>query len=167
MAGELQHGPALPNSAQLTQAEYEAVDAHTLNNGVAEDIVKYDGTKFVRVPAGPDGTFLGYSGGVLGPGTPGAAAPVIVSTSIDYFVLVGDDAVIVDTSAGPINIFLPSLFSATKPVTIKKSSSDSNVMTIIPDGVETIDNDADLQTLGATMVAVTLWPTPALNWVVT
>lgn len=170
MANKLRHAPAAPNSAQLTQSEYESEAAHTLDNGVAEDLLYFDGTEIARFPKGADGTFVGYAGGVLVAGAPGAAAPVITKTAIDYAVLVTDDYVLVDTSAGNRIITMPAVSVATKPVTIKKVTSDANTMTITPAGTDTIDGAANMVTLGVSRTSLTLVPNtlPAPDdWAVT
>lgn len=169
MAGELQHAPALPNSAQLTQSEYEAVEGHTLNNGVAEDIIKWDGTKFVRVPKGADGTYLGYAGGVLGASSPGLYTPAvrIVTVSPDT-VSITDDILLVDTTLGPITLVLPSLAAATKVIRIKRTSDDANDVTIDPWSTELIEEEANFVLPGGSLSAVVIVPSLDLgSWWVT
>lgn len=161
MAGELQHAQALPIAEQLTQAEYESVNAHILNNGVAEDTIKWDGTKFVRVPKGADGTVLGYNGGVLEPVTPTPSSPALV---IDYmsasgvFTVDSADVILVDSSGGPITITLSSVLSATKLLRIKRISDDANDVTIDPWSTEFIEDDTTFVLPGGGFGAIVLVP---------
>lgn len=156
MANEFQHAVVGP---VLDRPEYEAFTGHILNNGVAGDLIWWDGTKFLRLPLGANGTFLGVSGGLLVYGTPAVATPTIVRTAIDYVVLVGDDIVFVDTSTGNRIITMPAVSAATKPVSIKKITTDVNTMTIIPVGTDTIEGDAaGAATLGGGRASYTLAP---------
>lgn len=159
MAGELQHAPALPTSGQLTQDEYESITAHTLNNGVAEDLIKYDGTKFVRVPKGADGTYLGYSGGVLGPqAAPGSSPTINRINSSPGNVTVADDIVLIDTTTGPITVILPSMAGATKSVRIKRITDDVNDVTLDAWSTELIELDATYILPGGDRSAVVIIP---------
>lgn len=168
MAGELQHAPALPNSAQLTQAEFESLDRHRLNDGVAEDIIKWDGTKFVRVPKGADGTYLGYSGGVLGASTPGSATSSVTITTSTAYLVQPPDVILVDTTAGPIVLTLPALAAATKVVRIKRITDDANDLTLDAWSTEEIEQDTVFVLPGGGRSAVVVVPDLAnLNWWVT
>lgn len=159
MAGELKHAPATPVAGQLTQAEWESIAAHILDSGVAEDLLKWNGTHFVRIPKGVDGTVLGVAAGVVGYGAPTSPATVVVRTAINYTVLVTDDIVLVDTSAGNRIVTLPAVSAATKPVTIKKITTDTNTMTIDPVGTDTVEGDAaGAVTLGGGRASFTLAP---------
>lgn len=156
MANELKHAIVGP---ELTRSEYEAITAHILDGAVLGDLIWFDGTNLKRFPLGADGTFVGAVAGTLAYGAPSIAPPTIVRTAVDYIVLVTDDYVLVDTSAGPITITLPAVSASSKPVTIKKITNDANVMTIVPNGTDTVENDAaGAATLGGGRASFTLLP---------
>lgn len=55
MAGELKHASVGP---ELTQVEWESINSHTLANGVAGDMLYYDGVNIKRIPIGASGDVM-------------------------------------------------------------------------------------------------------------
>jgi len=69
----------------------------------------------------------------------------LVFADSPYTVLITDDYISVDTSAGTVVINLLALATAPrKPLSIKLSTGAPNVVTLTPNGSDTIDNAADL-----------------------
>lgn len=72
-----------------------------------------------------------------------AAPPSKVITG-DYTLLQTDRVILVDASGGPITLTLPkAVFSPSREFDIKKIDNTGNVVTIDPDGSETIDGNAN------------------------
>lgn len=80
-----------------------------------------------------------------------------------YTVLSTDDVLLVDTSGGPIELDLPTVVGVTKPLLITKISSDSNLITLVPNGAETILRETS-QNFSIQDTAVQLWPDQVSNW---
>lgn len=156
MANEMRHAGV---GTELSQAEWESVTSHILNDGVAGDLIYWDGTKFVRLGIGSNGEVLGVVAGILDYISVPSPVSTIKRTAIDYTVLITDDIVYVDTSVGNRIITMPAVSAATKAVTIKKITTDANTMTIDPVGTDTIEGDAaGAATLGGGRASYTLAP---------
>lgn len=98
--------------------------------------------------------------GTISPGGGGGdGADVIVENSGDYTVTANDDCV---ANTGPSIVTLLPTASATKKVKIK-SVSPGGVITLTPDGIETIDGAAtQMITAGASL---TVFPVAA-GWLI-
>lgn len=141
MAGELKH---IDVGTQLTKAEWEAINSHTIDGGVAGDILYFDGTLIKRLPIGGALEVLTVFGGLpdwRSAGTPPLRLAVRTITGAGA-ITAADDWLEVDSAAGPYTITLPtSVGLGGKVFYFKKITSDTNLITIDPAGAETIDGD--------------------------
>jgi hypothetical protein len=62
----------------------------------------------------------------------------------NYFVQPGDFGLLVDTTSGPVELFLPPSIGEGQLYHIKKVSSDSNIATITADGADLIDGSVSV-----------------------
>lgn len=141
MAGEIRH---IDVGTQLTKAEWEATNSHTVDGGVAGDLLYFDGTVLRRIPVGAALDVLTVFGGLPTwrvAGTP--PARLVVRTIVGAgAVVAGDDWLEVDSAAGPYTITLPTAVGlGGKIFRFKKITSDTNLITIDPAGAETVDGD--------------------------
>lgn len=167
MALKLRHADP---GTELSQSEFNSEQRHTIDGAVDGSVLVYDAAAddIGVVPPGANGSFLGIIAGV-----PVFTAPTFAWTikrvTANYTVLVTDDIVYVDSTAGPITITLPAVSVATKPVIIKKITSDANIVTVAPNGTDQIEVAANLQIPGLSRNSYTLGPdaasTPDQWWI--
>lgn len=164
MAGELKH---LDVGTELTKTEWEAINTHVLDGGVAGDILYYDGTQLKRLPVGGNGLAL-----IVAAGIPAWAAGPATTVNWPPRVIVGADSALdadiyieVDMTAGPYALTLPTVVGRNgKFWIVKKISNDSNTLTITPAGGETIELAANLTIdLQGTSIMI-IGSAAALDW---
>lgn len=147
MAGELKR-PSVGTG--LSQAEWESATGIILDSGVVGDIVYWDGVSMVRLAAPAVGLALMGNGAGLAPSYQSIASPnrpvtVVTFAMSPYTVLPGDDILLVDSSGGAVTLDLPTAIGILgQTYTIKKTSSDVNVVTVDPSGAQTIDGQANM-----------------------
>ena len=97
-----------------------------------------------------------------------AAPDAVLITSADspFTPEATDGFVFVDASGGAVTIALPALADTVGvPLTIKKTDSSGNAVTIDGDGSEAIDG-ATTKTLAAQWDSVSIYPEPASRWLI-
>lgn len=145
MAGELRHIDVGP---ELTKDEWEALGIHTVDGGVAGDLLWFDGTEVKRWPIGT----LGYILTVNGAGSFAWEAAGSPPVSLNIRTIIGAGAVTaadnwleVDSAVGPYTITLPTAVGLGGHIfRFKKITSDTNLITVDPAGAETVDGDPTL-----------------------
>lgn len=88
-------------------------------------------------------------------------------TKTSAYVAVANDAISCDTSAAGFTITIPSAAAnAGKQIIVKKISSDSNVVTLVPTGTDTLEADTSI-TFSGQNISVTLTSNGASGWLLT
>lgn len=149
MAGEIKHAPAIPDATELTQAEWESLTAHVVDSFVEGDILVVNASGVpTRLAAPASGMALMGNGVGVPPSYQSVASPnrsVTVVATTPYTVLPGDDILLVNSGIGAIQLDLPTAIGILgQTYTIKKTSADTNVITIEPFGAQTIDGQANM-----------------------
>ena len=93
---------------------------------------------------------------------------VLTTQTTNYTMLVTDEVILVDTTAGNVIITLPAASGAgtattTKRYTIKKKTTDINKVSVVPSGVAVIDGAATLDIIGPVMGSITI-VSDSFNW---
>lgn len=78
-----------------------------------------------------------------------------ITKTTDYTITSTDEVILVDASSGNITITLPALSSVDKQVVRIKKISGGGIVTITPNGSDTIDNDSTKQ-ISVTYTTLTL-----------
>lgn len=102
-------------------------------------------------------------------GEPGIARDVIFAPAEpktgDYTMRTTDYTLVVDASAGPVTITLPSAADTSGPYGVKKTDDSVNFVTVAPPSGETIDRDASFD-LECQDESVTVEPDGTNWWIV-
>jgi hypothetical protein len=84
----------------------------------------------------------GFDGFIAGGGGTGGSAAAKIITVLDspYILTVLDFTILCDCSGGPISVLIPAAAGlAGKGYNIKKIDASANIVTVTPNGAETID----------------------------
>lgn len=88
-------------------------------------------------------------------------------TAASYDVTLDVYLILADTTANDIDINLPPAADMIRRlIYIKKTTADSNTVTVIPDGSEELDNDVSFVIVGGSLGSVTIFCDGSNWWVI-
>lgn len=92
---------------------------------------------------------------------------LITATDSPFTPETTDGIIVVDATAGDVDIALPALASTIgTPITIKRTDSSGNDVTVTPDGSEEIDGATPYTALAAQYDYVSIYPEPSFGWLI-
>lgn len=127
---------------QTTGPTRKVLAAYDDSSGATGDVYYRDSSgNFVRLGIGSSNQVLTVTSGIPAWGAPsGGSSSESVAIVTGNITAGSDQVLLVDATTGAINVTLPAANTKTgKTYRIKKTDSTTNLVTIIPNGAETID----------------------------
>ncbi len=132
---------------QTTGSTRKVIAAYDDNSGATGDVYYRDSSgNFVRLGIGSASQVLTVAGGIPTWAAPSGGSSSESVANVTGNITAGSDSImLVNASTGAINITLPAAGTKTgSTYRIKKVDSTTNLVTIIPNGTETIDGYAKM-----------------------